>query len=77
MPNLIIWEVQTVPDLQPFAAAYGLIDKPDDEIREAMGDDACLPMFRSIVCLGRLIAHFESDRWTIDSVYAWHIAATI
>jgi hypothetical protein len=63
------------PDLQVFAAARGITSKSNDEIRDAMGNEASLPMYRSIICLGRLIAHFESNRWIIDSVYAWHIAA--
>jgi 3'-5' exonuclease len=74
-PNLIAWDVKTVPDLQVFAEVHGLTDKSDGEIREAMGDEASSPIYRSIICLGRLIAHFESDRWVVDSLYAWHTAS--
>jgi hypothetical protein len=63
MPNLIVWDVKTVPDLQLFAEAHSLTSNSDNEIREAMGDEAGSPIYRSIVCFGRLIAHFESDRW--------------
>ena len=75
MPNQIVWDVKAVPDLQLFAEAHSLTSNSDNEIREAMGDEAGSPIYRSIVCFGRLIAHFESDRWIVDSVYAWHIAA--
>jgi predicted PolB exonuclease-like 3'-5' exonuclease len=74
MPNLIVWNVKTVPDIRLFAEAHGHSDKSDQEIRDAIGDQASSPIYRSIVCLVWLIAHFESDRWIIDSVYAWHIA---
>jgi predicted PolB exonuclease-like 3'-5' exonuclease len=75
MPNRIVWDVKTVPDLQVFAAAHGLTGKSGNEIRDAIGDEAGSTIYRSIVCFGRLIAHFESDRWIVDSIYAAHTAA--
>jgi hypothetical protein len=36
--SVIVWDIETVPDLKGFAAANGLDGKSDDEIREAMGD---------------------------------------
>jgi hypothetical protein len=39
MPNhLIVWDIETVPDLRGFAAANGHDGKSDEEIREAMGE---------------------------------------
>ena len=75
MPTLIVWDVKTVPDLQVFADAKGLAKQTDDEIRDAMGPEASNPLYRSIVCIGWLIAHFEADRWTVDSIYADHVAS--
>ena len=75
MPCLLVWDVKTVPDLQVFADAKGLAKKTDDEIRDAMGPEASNPLYRSIVCIGWLVAHFEADRWTVDSIYADHVAS--
>jgi hypothetical protein len=36
--HVIVWDIETVPDLQGYAAANGHDGITDDEIREAMGD---------------------------------------
>jgi hypothetical protein len=36
--SVIVWDLETVPDLRGFAAANGLADKTDEEVREAIGD---------------------------------------
>jgi hypothetical protein len=38
MSNVIVWDIETVPDLKGFAAANGHSGKSDEEIRAAMGD---------------------------------------
>jgi hypothetical protein len=37
-PSVIVWDLETVPDLGGFAAANDLVGKSDIEIREAIGD---------------------------------------
>jgi 3'-5' exonuclease len=71
--HVIIWDIETIPDLQGFAAANYLIGKTDAEIREVMGDKFPKHIYHSIVCIGALIAHREDDRWTIDAIGAPHI----
>ena len=36
--SVIVWDMETVPDLRGFAAAKGLVGKPDDDVRAEMGD---------------------------------------
>jgi hypothetical protein len=36
--NVIVWDVETVPDLKGFAAANRCNGKTDDDIRASMGD---------------------------------------
>jgi hypothetical protein len=36
--NVMVWDIETVPDIRSFAAANGHDGKSDDEIRVAMGD---------------------------------------
>jgi hypothetical protein len=35
--SVIVWDLETVPDLRGFAAANGLAGKTDEEVREAIG----------------------------------------
>jgi len=37
-PSVIVWDLETVPDLSGFAAANDLVGKMDAEVREAIGD---------------------------------------
>jgi hypothetical protein len=35
--NLIVWDIETVPDLKGFAAANGHVGESDDEVRAELG----------------------------------------
>ena len=62
--NVIIRDIETIPDLQGFAAANYLTGKKTDaEIREVMGDKFPKHIYHSIVCIGALVAHRENDHW--------------
>jgi hypothetical protein len=37
-PSVIVWDLETIPDLAGFAAANDLVGKSDVEVREAIGD---------------------------------------
>jgi hypothetical protein len=56
-PSVIVWDLETVPDLAGFAAANDLVGKSDAEVREAIGDKFPKHIYHSIVCIGALIAH--------------------
>jgi predicted PolB exonuclease-like 3'-5' exonuclease len=62
-----------VPDLAGFAAANELVGKSDVEVREAIGEKFPKHIYHSIVCIGALIAHWESDHWAMDAVGAPHV----
>jgi hypothetical protein len=72
-PTVIVWDLETVPDLGGFAAANDLVGKPDVEVREAIGDKFPKHIYHSIVCIGALIAHREPDHWAVDAIGAPHI----
>jgi hypothetical protein len=61
MKSIIVWDLETVPDLKGFAAANGHDGKTDDEIREALGDKFPKHIYHSIICIGALIAHQDAD----------------
>jgi hypothetical protein len=71
--SLIVWDLETVPDLAGFAAANGLVGKSDVEVREAMGDKFPKHIYHSIICIGALIAHLDADRWIVGALGAPHI----
>jgi 3'-5' exonuclease len=54
-----------VPDLNGFAAANDLVGKSDVEVREAIGEKFPKHIYHSIVCIGALIAHWETDHWAV------------
>ncbi len=63
-----------VPDLAGFAAANDLVGKSDADIREALGNWFPKHIYHTIVCIGALVAHRESDRWAVDALGAPHVS---
>jgi predicted PolB exonuclease-like 3'-5' exonuclease len=74
MSNVIVWDIETVPDLQGFAAANGHVGRADDEVRTEMGDKFPKHIYHSIICIGALVAHCEeSGHWIVDAIGAPHV----
>jgi hypothetical protein len=62
MNNVIVWDIETAPDIKGFAAANGQDGKTYDEIRTAMGDKFPKHIYHSIIWrLGR-----SSSGWPLD-----------
>jgi len=72
-PSVIVWDLETVPDLGGFAAAHDLVGKTDADIRAVLGSQFPKHMYHAIVCIGALVAHRESDYWEVDALGAPHI----
>ncbi len=70
---IIVWDLETVPDLPGFAAANGLGGKTVAEILEAIGDKFPKHIYHSIVCIGALVAHQEQGAWVVDALGAPHV----
>ena len=71
--TVIVWDLETVPDLRGFAAAHGLVGKTDHEIRDALGSRFPKHIYHAIVCIGALVAHHKDDRWQVDALGAPHV----
>ncbi|MGO9172730.1 MAG: 3'-5' exonuclease [Rhodomicrobium sp.] len=71
--HVIVWDLETVPDLPGFAVANGLAGKTDSEILEAIGDKFPKHIYHSIVCIGALVAHREQGAWVVEAVGAPHV----
>ena len=73
MTSIIVWDVETVPDLRGFARANKLDGKTDEEIREAIGDKFPKHVYHSIICISALIASDRGTHWEIDALGAPHV----
>ena len=71
--TVIVWDLETVPDLRGFAAAKDLVGRTDHEIREALGSRFPKHIYHSIACIGALVAHRESNHWAVDALGAPHV----
>ena len=70
--SIIVWDIETIPDLQGYAAANGHGGKTDAEIRAIIGDKFPKHVYHSIVCIGALVAHREDECWAVDAIGAPH-----
>jgi 3'-5' exonuclease len=73
MPHVLVWDIETIPDISGFAAANNLFDKTAEEVRAAMGDKFPKHIYHSIICIGALIAHQADDHWTVNALGAPHV----
>jgi predicted PolB exonuclease-like 3'-5' exonuclease len=74
MPSdIMVWDLETIPDIAGFARANNLIDKSADEIRTAMGDNFPKLIYHSIICIGALVARRTSLGWEVQAVGAPHV----
>ena len=71
--SIIVWDLETVPDLRGFAAANGLIGKLEDEVRAEMGDKFPKLIYHSIVCIGAVVAQRHGEHWAVSAVGAPNI----
>jgi 3'-5' exonuclease len=73
MPHVLVWDIETIPDISGFAAANDPFDKTAAEVRAAMGDKFPNHIYHSIACIGALIAHHDGDHWVVDALGAPHV----
>ena len=58
---VLVFDLETVPDLQAYAAASGLVGHPEKTVREQMGEKFPRQIFHRIACLGSLLADRGND----------------
>jgi hypothetical protein len=65
MPSdVMVWDLETIPDIAGFARANNLVGKSPDEIRAAIGDEFPKLIYHSIICIGALVATRTSNGCT-------------
>jgi predicted PolB exonuclease-like 3'-5' exonuclease len=74
MTNIIVWDIETVPDLKGFVAANRHVGKTNDEVRAELGDKFPKHIYHSIICIGALVARREEGgNWIVDALGAPHV----
>jgi 3'-5' exonuclease len=74
MPSdVMVWDLETIPDIAGFARANNLVGKSPDEIRAAIGDEFPKLIYHSIICIGALVATRTSNGWEVQAVGAPHV----
>jgi 3'-5' exonuclease len=74
MPSdVMVWDLETIPDIAGFARAKNLVGKSPGEIRAAIGDEFPKLIYHSIICIGALVATRISNGWEVQAVGAPHV----
>src|ERR1700746_1604581 len=71
--SVIVWDLETVPDLAAAARILDLPNATDAEVREALGTTFPKHPLHKIVCIGALIASRQPEGWRVDALGAPHI----
>jgi len=70
---VVVWDLETVPDLAAAARMLDLGAAPEAKVREALGAGFPKHPLHKIVCIGALVASRQSEGWRIDALGAPHI----
>src|SRR6516162_5876522 len=71
--SVIVWDLETVPDLAAAARMLDLGDAPEADVREALGSSFPKHPLHKIVCIGALVANRQPEGWRVDALGAPHI----
>ena len=71
--NILVWDLETIPDLQGYARANGLLDQSPSGIRENMGNQFPKLIYHWIVCVGALLASPSEDGYEVRAIDASHV----
>lgn len=71
--SIIVWDLETVPDLAAVARMLDLPNATEAEVREALGSGFPKHPLHKIVCIGALVAGRQPEGWRVDALGAPHI----
>src|SRR3954471_7521958 len=74
LDHVIVWDLETVPDLPCVARVNGFDEQDEAAAREALGERFPKLIFHKIVCVGALIAERVDGVWIVRSLGAPSIA---
>jgi predicted PolB exonuclease-like 3'-5' exonuclease len=65
--SIIVWDLETVPDLAAAARMLDLGDAPEANVREELGSGFPKHPLHKIVCIGALIGSRQPEGWRMFS----------
>lgn len=71
--HVLVWDLETVPDLPAVARANGLSEENVAAAQDALGDKFPKLPFHQIVCIGAVLAEKVSGSWQVAAIGAPHI----
>lgn len=71
--HVIVWDLETVPDLDAVGRAYGLPQGDLEAAREVLGDRFPKLPFHRIACIGAVVAARIDHVWCVTAIGAPHI----
>ena len=70
--SVIVWDLETVPDLAAAARLFDLENATEAEVREALGTGFPKHPLHKIACIGALVASRQPEGWRVDALGAPH-----
>src|SRR5262245_13907340 len=67
---VIVWDLETIPDLEAFARMTGNVGQSAEDLAEELGDGFPPLPLHKIVCIGALIAERGAGGWLVRSIGA-------
>src|SRR5262245_29361133 len=71
--SVLVWDLETVPDLTAAARMLDMVNEPEADVRCAVGSGFPKHPLHKIVCIGGLIASHQLEGWRVDALGAPHI----
>jgi len=71
--SVVVWDLETVPDLPAAARMLDLGNSTEAEVREVLGSSFPKHPLHRVVCIGALVASRQTEGWRIDALGAPHI----
>jgi predicted PolB exonuclease-like 3'-5' exonuclease len=70
---VIVWDLETVPDIPASARMLGLVGASEESVRAQLGPGFAKRPLHKIACIGALVARRTAAGWNVDAMGAPHI----
>ncbi len=71
--HVIVWDLETIPDLAAGARVLDMLAAPEEDVRAALGSGFPKHPLHKIVCIGALVAEKTDQGWGIEALGAPHL----
>src|SRR3954452_10120660 len=74
LDHVLVWDLETVPDLAAVARANGLPEADSQSASAIIGEKFPKHLWHEIICIGALIASRADEHWEVQAIGAPHIS---